>query len=113
MSLTSAYVGRGLPESRPRPELRELLADDRRRTLVRRLADASPDTEIELDDLALSVAAREYDVDPEAVDEDTYERVLVDIHEAHLPRLADADLVEVDRDGGIFVSPDADLLAMA
>lgn len=110
MVRTIAHVGRVASEDQPQPAS-DLFVPARRRALVRHLADCDPGTIVELDDLARAIAAREGGDDPATLDEADYERVLVDLHEDHLPRLAEADLVAVERDGGIFVRPDAAALA--
>jgi hypothetical protein len=84
-----------------------LFADARSRALVRCLADH--EAPIELDELARAVAAAEKD--EEALDRETYERVLVSLHESHLPVLAESDLAEVERQEGIYVCPNDEALA--
>lgn len=81
----------------------------RRRALVRVLTDR--DAVVELDELARGVAAEEYDLHPDEIDEETYERVLVTLHETHLPLLADAGVATVDRSDGVFVRPNREALA--
>lgn len=104
-SRTGSRSGRtGSSSQRP-----TLFESARRRALLRVLADR--EDEVELDDLARSVAAEEYDCTPAAVDDDTYQRVLVTLDRTHLPRLVEAGLATVDRSNGVFVRPDQDAIA--
>ena len=75
-----------------RDERFELLAAERRRLALEVLSDR--DAPLELDDLATAVAARQSDDD--APEDDVIERTTVSLHHVHLPRLADADVVDYD-----------------
>jgi hypothetical protein len=70
----------------------ELLASERRRLALEVLSDR--DTPLGLDDLATAVATRRSD--DLAPDSDAVERTAVSLHHAHLPRLADANVIEYD-----------------
>ena len=75
-----------------RDERYELLAAERRRLAVDVLSER--DTPVALDDLAAAVAARETtESDPGA---DAVNRTAISLHHVHLPRLADAGVVEYD-----------------
>lgn len=62
------------------------------------------DSAVELDELAAAVAADEFGTSPGEVPEDRYERILVDLHHTHLPKLVDASIVSVDRTDGLRVT---------
>lgn len=71
-----------------------VLAEPRRRTMLRALQTANGSLPIE--DGAARVAARENDRHPEGVEPTDARLVAIDLQHAHLPKLADAGLVEVD-----------------
>ena len=75
-----------------RNERFELLASEPRRLVLEVLSDR--DTPLGLDDLATAVATRRSD--DLAPDSDAVEQTAVSLHHAHLPRLADADVIEYD-----------------
>lgn len=70
------------------------LADPRRRTVLRALQAANGPLSIE--DGAARVAARENDRHPEGVEPIDARLVAIDLQHAHLPKLAEAGLIEVD-----------------
>ncbi|NHN59074.1 MULTISPECIES: hypothetical protein [Halorussus] len=72
----------------------ELLADGRRRNAVAALRET--DGAATLGELAAATAARLDDVDRPAVPTDRRERVAASLHHSHLPKLADAGVVEYD-----------------
>ncbi|WP_435175134.1 DUF7344 domain-containing protein [Halorussus sp. AFM4] len=93
--------------SQTRPSLDtvfELLADRRRRYALYCLAAVGEDRVLDLDDVAARVAEweREWEASGDGEDAgdsdsgDRRERVRVDLHHNHLPRLADAGLVDYD-----------------
>ena len=53
-----------------------------------------------VDELAMIVAASENDVPWTAIAPQQQERVAIELHHAHLPKLADSGLIEWDRDDG-------------
>lgn len=71
----------------------DLLADEQRRRVVAALDRVSTPTGIEA--LAASVVAGAED-DPEDVPDDRVERLAIELHHRHLPKLADAGLVAYD-----------------
>lgn len=71
-----------------------VLAEPRRRTILRALQTANGSLPIE--DGAARVAARENDRHPEGVEPTDARLVAIDLQHAHLPKLAEAGLVEVD-----------------
>lgn len=77
----------------------DALADPRRRAALSVLADASGPTSTTA--LARAVAAREDGRRPQTVPADRVEAVRVSLIHAHLPRLADADLVTYDPDASV------------
>lgn len=70
----------------------ELLVADRRRLTLDILAGNT--TPVELEELAAGIAAREDGID--AVDEETIERAAIDLHHAHLPKMAELGVLEYD-----------------
>lgn len=79
----------------PASERYGLLASDRRRLALDLLAGRT--TPVELRHLATRVAARE-DAEGAAVDEKIITRVAVTLHHVHLPKLAEADVLDYDAD---------------
>jgi len=86
--LTDPFAGRAEVAIEP-AELCRLVANDRRRHALRVLADGP----VAKDDLARRVAAREYACAPTDLTDAQRKRTYVSLHQTHLPRLADADLV--------------------
>jgi hypothetical protein len=86
--LTDPFAGRA-EVAIEAAELCRLVANDRRRHALRVLADGP----ISKDDLSRRVAAREYACAPTDLTDAQRKRVFVSLHQTHLPRLADADLV--------------------
>lgn len=78
----------GLPAS----ERYRLLAADRRRLALDILAGQT--TPVELEELAAGIAAREDE--STSVDEETLERVAITLHHTHLPKLAEAGVLDYD-----------------
>lgn len=76
-------------------ELLGLLADDRRRRLLRHLADGSGTMSI--DDLVTALAEEERE-DEEEVDPDS---LRLRLYHVHLPRLADLGVMKFDRGTGV------------
>lgn len=75
----------------------ELLAARRRRYLLYYLEDEDAEPVVELDDLADRISAWEEEwTDEDAVETDSPDAIRDDLHHVHLPRLADAGLVEYD-----------------
>lgn len=74
----------------------ELLADRRRRYLLRALRNAG--NEVALAELAHKIAAWETEQSVADVSEATVERVHLSLYHNHVPRFADAGLVEYDAD---------------
>lgn len=75
-------------------EAYELVAQSLRRETLRVLLNERDEWEV--DALAAEVAAREGDVQPDDVDEETHKRVAVALLHRDLPRLDDAGIVEFD-----------------
>lgn len=75
----------------PKGESYTLVANARRRTVIRLLLDEPDDWDV--DDLARAVAAHEQGCSREDVDEQIYERVLLGLLHSDLPKLADGDIV--------------------
>ncbi|WP_436927678.1 DUF7344 domain-containing protein [Halosimplex amylolyticum] len=75
-------------------EYHELLSVERRRTTLDILAGST--APVELEELATTVAARESDV--RVPDEATTERVAINLHHNHLPKMANLGLIAYDPD---------------
>lgn len=86
--------------------LGRVFADSRRRTLLRVLA--SSERRVELDSLAERVV--EAETGDRVTDAERFDRTLISLYHCHLPLLADAGLVDVEDEEGVFVRPDADAL---
>lgn len=78
-----------LPES----DRHDLLRVERRRLALEMLDGTL--TKVDLEDLAVSIATREAAHD--TPDDAAIECVLIELHHNHLPRLADAGLIDYDR----------------
>lgn len=74
----------------------DLLAKDRRRRVLRHLRDVE-DEAVHLEDLAETVAAAEADASP---DPDHLTAVRTSLYHAHLPKLADAGVIQFSRNPG-------------
>lgn len=86
----------------PADTVSDVFANARCRAVLKYLR--SRDSAVELDELATAVAAAEFGTNTDEVPEDRYERVLVSLHHTHLPKLADASIVSVDRTDGVRVT---------
>jgi DNA-binding transcriptional ArsR family regulator len=76
----------------------DLLSSPRRRMVLyylRRYGEASTVTE-----LAEEIAALEYDVDVEELSRQQQKRVYVSLYQTHVPKLAEAGVVDYDKDTG-------------
>ncbi len=51
-----------------------------------------------IDDLARKLAAREQNTRPANISEETQQRIAIELHHNHLPRLAEHDVVSYDQD---------------
>lgn len=76
-------------------ELCELVANDRRRRVLRILAAGEP---MSMGELAERLAAREHAVAVAEVTADQRKRTYVSVYQTHVPRLEQAGLVTTDRD---------------
>lgn len=76
----------------------EMLHSPRRRYVLSYLTDQ--DDPVELDDLIARVAAREFDTSVEALSESERKRMYVSLYQTHVPKLANAGLVEYDDERG-------------
>ncbi len=74
----------------------DMFANARRRMVLTELSNRQSDVAVET--LARHVAAREADATVANVPESTVESVHVSLHHVHLPKLADAEFVEYDRE---------------
>ncbi len=83
----------------------ELLANRRRRYLLYALR--GREDPIELSKLAEEVAGWEHDVPPEEVAKNEYKSVYVSSVQCHVPKLADAGVVDHDEDNHTVILADA------
>jgi hypothetical protein len=77
----------------------EVLADERRRTLVAVLFDQT--APVDAVTLARHVAARTADVSPDAVPSEAVDEVHLTLHHVHLPKMAQAGLLTFDSEAGV------------
>lgn len=78
------------------PEQFRLLAHARRRELIRLLDGVN--TPLSLDDLARELVEQEREVTVSEIDREEFRRCKISLYHRHLPRLADAGVVEFDAD---------------
>ena len=95
-----------IPESPGLDALFDALSDRRRREVVRYLSENG--SEIALADLAAEVAAREHGIPIRETDPDEVERVYVSLYHAHVPKLANAGLVEYEPERDLVSPPERD-----
>lgn len=81
----------------------DMLSNARRRYLLQYLRSAS---EMPVHELSRRIAARENGVDPTAVTSTQRKRVYTALHQTHLPRLEEVDVVVYDRDRGAVSATD-------
>jgi len=75
-----------------------LLSNPRRRFILQHLN--SIDESIQLQDLAVEVAAWENETDPETLTDKQRKRLYVSLYQTHIPKLEEAGIVEYDGDSG-------------
>ncbi|WP_142858768.1 DUF7344 domain-containing protein [Salinigranum halophilum] len=75
-----------------------VLSNERRRRVLRFLNEERAGSDIR--ELSTQLAAWENDVPPEAITYKQRKRVYTSLHQTHLPALADAGVVDYDRDRG-------------
>lgn len=80
----------------------DILSSDRRRFVIQRLHEASGP--VELNDLAMSLAAEENGVPTDELTAKERKRMYVSLYQTHVPKLAEADAVTYDQEAGT-VSP--------
>ncbi|MFT4921632.1 MAG: hypothetical protein ACI8XM_000836 [Haloarculaceae archaeon] len=78
----------------------DILSSPRRRNAISILHER--DEPIELTDLAEEIAALESDTPVEEITAQQRKRVYVSLYQTHIPKLADADIVEYDPDTGLI-----------
>lgn len=112
-TVSAPGYGSGAP-SEPQPALSKdvifsLLSVERRRRVLMYLADNGSETT--LSDLAEHIAAEENDTEISHLSSQQRKRVYVGLYQCHLPKLADADVIEYDRSRGtVERRPNAALL---
>lgn len=75
--------------------MHDVLANGRRRSVLRQLTET--ETPIALTDLAIEIVARETDRSAADVSDAEMKRVRTSLWHAHVPKLADAGVVDCDR----------------
>lgn len=84
-----------LSAAEPDPDtLHALLGDECRRSVLAVLRERG--SAVALDDLADEVAARVHDSDLDAVSDEARERLIVELHHRHVPKLEHARLLDYD-----------------
>lgn len=86
-----------------------LLSNRCRRRAIEALSNRGPP--IALADLANAVATRESDTDADGVSEKTVDEIAALLHHAHLPKLADANVIEYASERNVVTSINRELLA--
>ena len=76
----------------------DILSSPRRRYVLYYLR--TKDEPVQLTDLAEEVAAWENDTEPAEITEQERKRVYVSLYQTHIPRLADVELIEYDKQSG-------------
>lgn len=98
----------------PPPELTQdtvfsVLSNERRRRVLRCLQEKPSGSDIR--ELSRHLAAWENDIPEEAVTYKQRKRVYTSLHQTHLPALADAGVIDYDRDRGtVELTPQASIL---
>jgi len=104
-SLVDRALARGTADTQSVPDVQtslsaddvhRLLANDRRRYVIRQIADRSWTH----DDLALALAAHETDQDPRQVDSQERKRAYVGLYQVHLPHLDGLGVIDWTPSGG-------------
>lgn len=98
--------------ARERDQVYRALADERRRGVLAILENA--DAPLAVADLALEIARREHDDGVSDESYETAEQLRISLYHCHLPKLADAGLVDYDTDRQLVTlsdEPTADDLA--
>lgn len=78
----------------------ELLRNSRRRHVVEYVADLQSDETVRLRELAIYIAALEFDQEPDAVSRAHIKSVRNALYQSHLAKLAEADVIEYDERAG-------------
>jgi hypothetical protein len=84
----------------------DVLSSSRRRHVLRQLEECGGESSI--NDLAEHIAAVENDKPVSALSSQERKRVYVSLYQAHLPRMAEVDVLSLDDDGTVTVGPNAD-----
>ncbi|WP_323675902.1 hypothetical protein [Halorubellus sp. PRR65] len=110
-ALEDPLVGSGTEDAAlPLERVFDILRNERRQRVLGYLA-VSDDDVVRIGDLAEHVAAVENDMPVNALSSQQRKRVYVALYQCHLPKMADADVVEFDKDRGtIELGPNADQL---
>lgn len=86
-----------------------LLSDRRRRSVVAALSERT--APVPLQELAATVAARDTETEADDAPAESKEIVGMDLHHVHLPKLAEHDIVDYDREANLVTSVRTDELA--
>lgn len=107
MSQVKTRSDQSMGESLPQDDVFKMLSNPRRRHVVHYLAQQETDDRIPLRDLSRQVAAWENNIDPLEVTSAQRKRVYTALHQSHLPKLDDADVVDFDEDRSIVEPTDS------
>lgn len=94
------------PESVSLDVVFDILSNSRRRLILSRLREVGGDSTTS--DLAEYIAAIENDKPQSELTSQERKRVYVGIYQTHLPKMDDADVVDVDDRGAVSLAPNAD-----
>jgi DNA-binding transcriptional ArsR family regulator len=85
----------------------DIVSNRRRRFVLRHLHNEQ--NPAQLTDIATELAAAESDTTPEQVDKQARKRAYVSLYQTHIPRLAEAEIVEYDEETGeVFLTDSAE-----
>jgi len=99
MGITQRLAPSNEPEGIPRAKMHELLSNERRQYVVEYVS-AGDDASEDFGDLVDYVAARENEITVEQLDSDQRKCVYTALRQSHLPKLADAAVVEFEKRRG-------------
>lgn len=98
----TAVAAEERPKNLSKGEIFDVLRNQRRRFVLQYLKRS--EEAVELGDLATQVAAWEYETTCDNVSAEQRKRVYTTLQQTHLPRLAEANIVDYDPDAGV-ISP--------
>jgi hypothetical protein len=78
----------------------ELISNERRRAVIKRLSILEDEEVTTLGELARRIAGEEYDIPPEQVSQNQRKSVYISLRQNHLPKLDETEIVVWDKRGG-------------